>query len=155
VVHLAEQHELAAAQSVDHPDLPQRPTSTERAFEDLRAAALELPRFTRRRQAAPLDVVVDAEMMIVHPHRTVFQRNCGETPAVRRNLRQSRGDVLLEKIDAEGAIRSPQSLAVDDDRGGDVHVRVGPLEGEKRLVEDGQRLVEWCAPAHCLTGVIA
>ncbi len=143
VVDLRDDGEAVALEALDDPELPQRLLAVEALGEDAPDHALELTLGSRSGQPRVAHVVADVEGGVVHPDGVLLERRVGQALAVARDAIESRGDVLLDAADVEGAVGGPQGRGLVDLGGGDVGgaVGLGVLVDEERVVHLGEPVV--------------
>ena len=128
VMDLREQRPAALAQSLEHPDLPERLVAVEVLGEDARGRPAELLVAARRRKGAVAQVVGEVEVGIVHPHRTAqAERYEANLLAIARDEAELARHHLLEPLERR---RRP----LEDAHAADVHRVHRALEVQERRV---------------------
>src|SRR6266481_7425138 len=139
---LADHYEVRwVREPFQNPDLPQGFLTVEVLRRDARRQALELSLISRPRQRDVTDVIINVEMLIVHPHGMIRHRDISQPLAVARNEVQPRGDVVANLIDVDAAIGCPERPALERCPAGNVHGAGGGLHHEKRVVEEAETVV--------------
>jgi hypothetical protein len=102
---------------------------------------LKLLTAARLGQCAVPDVVVELETRIVDPDRVIQQGDPLELLPIAGNQVEHRFGGALDAADIDSALLGAQRAGLVDQRGGHVHVDLGPLHQEEHVVLGGQPLV--------------
>ncbi len=134
VVDLGELGDQAATvDAFDDVQLPERPSTIERARVDAADRLAELLGCARRRHRVVADVEVDVEVGILDPVRQVeAERNLDEAPAERRQLVDAFEDQLLHRLDTGPAGHAGRVVDVErgdvTERGRRLHVEEAHID---------------------------
>ena len=132
VMRLRQHREAPVRETLDEPQLPQRPAAVERLGEHAAREPLQLALAAGAGQRRVAHVVADLEVGIVDPHRAALAERHERQPlAVAGHEVQSRLDRLDQLVIRRGG-------AVEHRAARHVHVRRVALEMQKRAVEPGQ-----------------
>ena len=146
VMNLRDHRESIVLESLDKPHLPQRSPTIEVVLHDPRGQPLELSCIAGAGQAGVANMEVDAEAVVIDPHRVSIQRRPREPLPVARDHRQAAGDQLLERLGVDAAVGMAQRARIERHRRRDVHVGVVVLQSEKGIVESRQAVE--CVASH-------
>ena len=141
VMRLRDQREAAAVEPLDDPRLPEGPCPVELLRHDPRREALQLLVVARARKARVPDVVVEVEVIVVHPDRIVLDRDPGEPLTVTGDLMQARRDTGPDALDVDPSVGGRERARLEDRRAPEMHVGLRALEEEERAVLSGERFV--------------
>jgi hypothetical protein len=139
---------LAALQSLDHPDLPERARAVERTREDPARELAQLIERARAREREVAQVVADVEVAIVDPHRPALERRPRELLAIARDPVQHRLDRAAVAREVDAAVRVAQRARLEDRDRADVHRRVLALRPQERGVLRRESFVGITSHAH-------
>src|SRR5204863_5888909 len=100
VVHLADNCDLAVGETLDDPELPQRPRPVERTARDVTRDLGDLLWTARHWTADAADVVVEVEVGVVDPRRVrdAERHGCEPTPELRHEMHPV-GERLLDAVE--------------------------------------------------------
>lgn len=138
VVHLGEQGEAVALQALDDPHLPERAVAVEGLGEDARGQVLQLGLPTRAGKRRVADVVVEVEVVVVHPGGMSGERRERQLLPVPGQVVQARRDESRDAGDVEPAGRGAQGPDLEEAERRHVHVRGAALEHQERAVLCGE-----------------
>jgi hypothetical protein len=142
MVDLADHDEVTSArEALYDPDLPQGLATVEMLRHHARGETLELPAIAGLGQRDVSDVVVNIEMLVIHPHRMIRDRHIRQPLAVTGNEMQAGGDVVANRIDIDATIGCLQRLGFKCGHPGHVHGARRRLHEEKRTVEEAETVV--------------
>jgi hypothetical protein len=141
VVDLRDDADASALEPFDHPELPQRLAAIEALGHQAADQTLEqtLPPWSWERRVA--HVVLEVEVGIVHPHRVVLERDPRQALSVAGEGVEPRLHEATHALDVEPALSVAQRSTVEDQHGGDMHVRRSPLDVEERGIQGAESFV--------------
>ena len=146
---LAERGKAAAGQALDDVHLPEGPVAIERFGHERGAELFELRVAPRPRQARVPYVVVEVEIRVVDPDRTLCERNPGDLPPIARHPVQFRGNQIPDRVGVDAAVGSLQIAGVEGERRRQMHrcgLLLEPEEGFVQAPSDSYVAPSGCSP---------
>jgi hypothetical protein len=131
----------AVREALHDPDLPEGLPAVEVLRHHACREMLQLPVVSWLRQGNVPDVVVNVEMLVVHPHGMILDGHIRQPLAIAGNEVRPGGDVVANPIDVDAAIGCLQRFGFKCRRAGDVHRAGRRLHEKKRVVEKGETVV--------------
>ena len=142
VMGLLEERDVAALESLDHPDLPERVITVEESFLHARRQRDELFPRSRTRQRGVAHVIRDVELVVVDPDRPALLVRHVHQPAPEPGQeRKARQDEISHFADPEPSVGVEERRALEDAHRAHVHRVLGPLHVQEARVERGETVV--------------
>jgi hypothetical protein len=132
VMDLVDDRDPVICQTLGDIHLPQRTAPIERCAGDLADQLIELPTSARSGHACTAEVVIQVDVVVLHPHRMVqLQRDVYELAAKRRQRHQPRIGRAAEQIEAVSTLQAGHVEHADLQR---MHVDFGCLAVQHQRV---------------------